>query len=511
MKITSIKLENFRGYRNSGEIKFGNLTVFVGKNDSGKSTILEALDIFFNDGDGCIKFDKDDINKDALNNNVEEASITVCFSDLPSEIIIDEEHPTDLFSEYMVNENKDLEIIKKYSTTGKPKVFIKAWHPTNPVCKELLTKKNADLKKIAKDHSIPCDDMRTNSELRKAIWDNFKDDLDCRTTVIEASKEDAKKIWEKICSYLPLYSLFRVDRENSDKDEEIQDPLKVAVKQILSDSSISNKLDEIAKEVVEKLQSVSKRTLEKLKDFDEAIADSLNPIIPPSKDLKWSDVFKTVSISGDNEIPINKRGSGIKRLILISFFRAEVERKIQEMGKNNGVIYAIEEPETSQHTYNQKILIDSLKELSKEGNVQIVLTTHSAYIVKQLEYSNLRLVFDDNGGRNIKEIEKNLLCYPSLNEVNYLAFDEISEEYHDELYSDIEEKKKFCDYEKRHTKQSYIKEKKNGGAETVQVTLSEYIRHQIHHPENKRNTEYTQEELRKSIEMMRQFISNKYQ
>lgn len=42
MKIDSIKLKNFRGYRSETEINFNDLTVFVGKNDIGKSTILES-------------------------------------------------------------------------------------------------------------------------------------------------------------------------------------------------------------------------------------------------------------------------------------------------------------------------------------------------------------------------------------------------------------------------------------------------------------------------------------
>lgn len=46
MKIESLKLKNFRGYKEEIEIKFDDLTVLVGKNDVGKSTILEALDIF---------------------------------------------------------------------------------------------------------------------------------------------------------------------------------------------------------------------------------------------------------------------------------------------------------------------------------------------------------------------------------------------------------------------------------------------------------------------------------
>ena len=54
MKIESIKVKNFRSYREETKICFEDLTVLVGRNDIGKSTILEALDIFFNDGNGVI-------------------------------------------------------------------------------------------------------------------------------------------------------------------------------------------------------------------------------------------------------------------------------------------------------------------------------------------------------------------------------------------------------------------------------------------------------------------------
>lgn len=42
MKIHSIKIRNFRSYKNEIEIELNNLTALVGKNDIGKSTILEA-------------------------------------------------------------------------------------------------------------------------------------------------------------------------------------------------------------------------------------------------------------------------------------------------------------------------------------------------------------------------------------------------------------------------------------------------------------------------------------
>ena len=75
MKITSMKINNFRGYNREINIKFDDLTVIVGKNDVGKSTILEALDIFFNDGKGTIKLDKNDVNNCEAKDGNNEISI----------------------------------------------------------------------------------------------------------------------------------------------------------------------------------------------------------------------------------------------------------------------------------------------------------------------------------------------------------------------------------------------------------------------------------------------------
>lgn len=378
MKIDSMKISNFRGYAGNTEIKFNDLTVFVGKNDIGKSTVLEALDIFFNEGKGVVKLDKSDVNVENRRNENQETCISVIFKDLPDEIVIDSNVPTTLKDEFLLNAEKKLEVIKKYNNGGSPKVFIKAMHPSNSNCKNLLLKKNADLKKNVQQKQIVCENQSVNSLLRKAIWEHYSEDLSLQETEIDASKEDAKKIWDKLSNYMPVYSLFQSDRKNSDGDSEVQDPLKEAVKQIINDEELQQTLASVAKVVETKLKEVSGRTLEKLREMDPAVANSLNPVIPTADKLKWVDVFKAVSISGDEDIPINKRGSGVKRLVLLNFFRAEAERRAEE-GDNTGIIYAIEEPETSQHTENQKKLIEAFKSLSQANNVQVLLTTHSAF------------------------------------------------------------------------------------------------------------------------------------
>lgn len=505
MKIKKIKIKNFRSYKDEIEVEFVDLTAFVGKNDIGKSTVLEALDIFFNDGKGAIKLDKDDINKQALAENDSEIVISVCFEELPATIVIDSTNETTLQAEYLLNSNSQLEIIKKYPNAGKEKVFVKANHPTSNNCKDLLQKKNTDLQKTIRDNSIVCSNQTINAVMRTAIWTHFNSGLELSEIEIDVTKGDTKSIWDKLQNYLPLYSLFQSDRKNSDGDNEVQDPLKEAVKQILSESELKQKLTEIATEVENKLKEVSERTLEKIREMNPDIANSLNPIIPPIESLKWTDVFKSVSITGDENIPINKRGSGVKRLILLNFFRAEAERrKIEE--NIPSIIYAIEEPETSQHTEHQKKLISAFLSLSQAPGTQVIITTHSAALVKELEFQHLRLIKIANNAKTIENVLPNQLPYPSLNEVNFLAFSEISEEYHNELYGYIELEGELANYKNGKATMVYNKLMRDGTTRIEQIVLTEYIRHQIHHPENTNNTRYTFTQLNDSINLMRSFI-----
>ena len=507
MQIKSLTLQNFRRYSNAVTIEFENLTAFVGKNDVGKSSILEALDIFFNDGRGCIKLDKDDINKIEASCGNNEISIAVCFENLPDTVVIDATNETTLESEYLLNESRQLEIVKKYPNAGSAKVYIRAYHPTNPNCSDLLLKKDSELRKILSSQSITCADQTRNAVMRKAIWEYYSDDLRFATTDIDVTKNDAKTIWEKLQKYLPLYTLFQADRKNTDGDSEVQDPLKEAVKEILAEESLAATLHSVAEEVERKLKEVSSRTLEKLQEMSPDVANSLNPVIPSSARLKWTDVFKGVSITGDNDIPINKRGSGVKRLVLLNFFRAEAERRLQERNAPS-IIYAIEEPETSQHTENQKKLIRSFLTLSEADNTQIIITTHSASIVKELEFRNLRLISYEDGAEKVQPVDPGQLPYPSLNEVNYLAFSEITEEYHNELYGFIEEQDWLGEYKTGKETSPYIRLLRDGKERQEQKILSERIRNQIHHPENNRNPHYTEEELHESIRLMRAFIES---
>lgn len=503
MKIKAVTINRFRGYADPIRVEIDDLCVLVGRNDIGKSTVLEALDIFFNEGKGCIKIDKEDLNKSCFAQGRDQIEISVEFTDLPPSLVIDATNTTTLEAEYLLTADRTLHVVKRFPVSGKEKVFIRAIHPTSAGCNDLHQKKISDLRKIVDDQNLTCTDRSRSAELRGAIWAG-QSDLALSDCEIEIAKEDSKAIWEQLRSHMPLYTLFQSDRKNAESDDEVQDPMRVAVREILNDPTIRTSLREVSERVRARLEDVAARTLEKLHELNPQLAASLDPQIPDSESLKWSDVFKNVGISGDSGIPINKRGSGVKRLVLISFFRAEAERRLVESG-GQSIVYAIEEPETSQHPEHQRGLTAALRALSQASGTQVLLTTHSPEIVKNLTFDCLRLVASDAQQR-VSRVEPGELPYPSLNEVSFAAFGESTAEYHDELYAHIESSGDIGAYRTNKPLMSYTKILGGGATRVEQITLTDYVRHQIHHPENTHNPRFSPVDLHQSILDMRAFI-----
>jgi putative ATP-dependent endonuclease of the OLD family len=387
MKLHSVTIKNFRGYKGEAPILIANLTAFIGRNDVGKSTIFDALGAFFEHP--LIKIESSDVCVFA--ENPREIRICCIFTDLPNEVTIDATSSTTLASEYLLNQQGLLEIHKVWPIKdGVPaktsKTFIVASHPTANGFDGLLLKKQKELRERVKTLGVEGNaNQNSNPSLRKAIW-AAAPDLSIALSEIQVDKEDAKAIWEQLQKHLPDFALFRADRPSTDQDAEVQDPLKFAINQALAE--IDGDLEAIKTKVRDRALTVAQRTLEKLKDFDEDLASKLEPNF--AKTLKWDGVFK-LSLDGEDGIPINKRGSGVRRLVLFSFFRAEAERLRQEKDKGN-IIYAIEEPETAQHPTNQRKVVDALVSIAETDGCQVLLTTHVPALAGLLPLDAIRHV-----------------------------------------------------------------------------------------------------------------------
>jgi AAA15 family ATPase/GTPase len=392
MRLVEIKIENFRGYIGERSLKIDPLTMLIGRNDAGKSTILDALDIYFNDS----PIEKSDCN---VQSSCAEVTISCVFDDLPSSLIIDEQAATTLKQEYLLREDGLLEIVKTYDCSaikGKLSgIFAVANHPSSKGIDDLLSLKITELKSKATQLGVNTSDINLTikSHIRRAIW-NHAPLLDISQRKISLKKESAKDAYDQISLHMPIYAIFRSDRPSTDQDAEAQDPLKAAVKAAIKRRE--NELNNVISDIKKELALVANRTVDKIREMSPELANQLNPDV---KNKNWDSLFN-ISLTGEDDVPLNKRGSGTRRLVLLNFFRAQAEDSSIEKG--TGVIYAIEEPETSQHPNHQMLLLDAFEELVSQDRCQILVTTHTPTLARRVDRSKLRFISKHEGQPTIE-------------------------------------------------------------------------------------------------------------
>lgn len=393
MKLYKLVLKSFRGHRETQVYFDESFNAFIGKNDAGKSTILEALEIFFNND--TVKIEVSDCNVFAESKEIE---IEVTF-ELEKFFYTVDTVPTDLRNEFLLD-NGRLTIRKRWSCSGKTitaaslKTFIVADYPVD--LKPLVTLRINDLKKELE--KFPQIDPKTvnksiSSSIRGAIYKTLKNPT-LEKIEIPIDREDGKMIWESIKMELPVFSLFQADRQNKDSDKEVQDPLKAITRSAIS--SLEKELEKIKNDITEQAEQLGRETLDKLQEMNPDIARVLKPEMAHRP---WESLF-SFTFHADDGIPVNKRGSGVRRLIMLNYFRAEADRKTSN---SRNVIYAIEEPETSQHPDWQIKLIESLLQLSSKDNVQVLITTHSPYLTKLMKLETLRFVSKTDSRIEVKQ------------------------------------------------------------------------------------------------------------
>lgn len=419
MKIRNIYLKNFRGYSEINIPINSDFTTVIGKNDVGKSTIFEALEIFFNNE--TVQIQLDDLNVKAVEKQI---VIGVSFEiDPTKEYLLDSGRKSSLKEEFLLNKKGLLEIRKvwdctKNLTAKSLSTYFWADYLSNYTETPLITLTITKLKEISKQFNLDdkIEDKRVVSNFRKAIYQNTEN-KETKEILIPIDKEDAKAVYNSIASELPFFALFQSDRANKDSDREVQDPLKVITKRAISD--LEEQLKQVVEQVKDKAMELGRQTVAQIEKMDSEIAKTL---IPNVKTKNWDSLF-SFSFSGDDNIPMNKRGSGIRRLILLNYFKAEAENKT-ENGRT--VIYAIEEPETSQHPNYQIMLVNALQEIASAENRQVFITTHSPEIAKMVNQQDLIFIKRDeykrpcivqNGDDKMSQIKESLGIVPYLSKL----------------------------------------------------------------------------------------------
>ena len=234
-------------------------------------------------------------------------------------------------------------------------------------------------------------------------------------------------------------------------------------------------------------------------------------------ELKIDSFFKSASIFIDDgvDIPMSEKGNGMQRSVALALLQVYAEELAhdEDQGQTKPFYLFIDEPELCLHPKGQTKLLKALLEISKTK--QVFLTTHSPYFLVTPHLSNVGLfIFRKDGISNSVEdasLEKMFPWSPTWGEINFKAYKLPTVELHNELYGKLQyDSGRFNengfeqwlqDKNIQRTKQ-WIRESNGAAKAPSDVTLQTFIRNHIHHPENRRNALYTEDELKQSIEEM---------
>lgn len=261
--------------------------------------------------------------------------------------------------------------------------------------------------------------------------------------------------------------------------------------------------------------------------------------------LRWSEFFQTskmktfadsfnaffedmeyfgMGFSNHHEkvIGFTKYGKQINTQSLSSGEKQIIERTVpvlEIMTEQKDNLLFIDEPEMSLHPKWQEKVHSYFKQLFTDASGiqqnQIFMASHSSAFLKKALTDEASLVVrlvNHNGRVEAQRIEHpTYLSYVTFAEVNYLVFDIVSAEYHNQLYCQIQNrnnlsKVKACDdYIFHHHAFNPSLHMRHSGYGRVQYnTICSYIRNAIDHYDN--GHVYTEEELRSSIQLMQEIL-----
>lgn len=468
MFIQKIVIKNFRLFPSEGEFVIDDistpdgtnegsgLNVFVGENGSGKTALMDAFSL------PILEYKTENFGIDSFNDTSKKVEISIYSKD---EFEVDRTMPKGSFRAkgFAFEAGVRAREVKAYlsSIVVNDQKFIKV-DPTKPAdnSPDLRVNVNNPFKgKRFNENDILFLDKNRLFQTRSG---NFN------ITRFDRLMEDF--------SYQYLKSVEDVENLNDDLDEKIK---KDKVK------------NDFLAEAVKKFEEISGSQI-KL-DF----LDNYEP---------FKNAFFAARKDNNQQTSLSNLGSGYEMIfaLLYSFYLA------QQSGKQ--LIVLIDEPELHLHPRLQEKFVEFLLEFSKKA--QIILASHSPLLVKQLaENDKAKIRVLERDGQKVSEIEKRVLPYNSANEINFLAFNLPTEEYHNELYEELKIRddnnrtnplnlKNFDIHFFQNEKGETANHPYNGAAN--QVSIHTHLRTQIHHRGTSGKADLQQ--IKQSIEKMRSFL-----
>ncbi|WP_297639262.1 AAA family ATPase [uncultured Clostridium sp.] len=434
MKISRIQLKNFRLLKDLKLDLEEILSIVIGKNNCGKTSLLSALNKFIGDKSSSNSFTYDDFNiefKSELYRSIKDDKIIGEKQDGISLLIFIEYNEKDELSnisDLMLDLNPDNRIVVlkfEYSLDidnfNKMKEKFKEYKSKHV---GLSSNELECFENFAKLQHKKFFKIR-----RKAVqYDNSIQDINLDEFIdLDKKKVDVSKIINfKYIGARRSITNIENDGTLSNLSSKYYEKIEVNDSQSKAIENFENALIETDSKLSAVYGDLFEDVVEKVKKFGGMKKDET--VIKVISSLQRRELLKgnTTVVYDDNShyLPESYNGLGYLNLISMIF---EIETLLSEFRKDNKKevkpadvnLLFIEEPEAHTHPQMQYIFIKNIKDILEDGSngsnnnksfeLQTIITTHSSHIVSECEFDNIKYFRKNSSNyveaKNLKQLE----------------------------------------------------------------------------------------------------------
>ncbi len=406
MKLSKLEIWNFRSIEHVS-IDIGNLTSIIGENNAGKSSILRAIELLYEESIRPVTeeffFFKD---------QTKPIEIALTFDS-----ITEEETNQKYIKHWICTESVRIkkEIVCD-PETRKCSMALYGWQ-RKPVDQHYdlsqFDEFKGNIKAIVADQGLP--DYFLNDK-GNVTQQSYKDGVakHIEDGHVAFGEPDWLKnpggLKENFSSLLPRFYFVPAIRDANDESKTTQQTIFGKLISDLTNRIVSTnpKFEEVKNQLAG-LQKYLNKTedgndeerLQEIKDLEKNLTDTISENIPDSKveieiiTPELIDLFKDTKIRLDDSLStsIESKGHGLQRALVFAYIRAYAKTLNVIAGEEDtykNFILGIEEPELCLHPNGQRKMLNVLENIASHD--QVLFCTHSNFFANMFDYKNIVIV-----------------------------------------------------------------------------------------------------------------------
>lgn len=415
MRLTYIKIQNFRSIE-CCEINLRDYTSLIGPNNSGKSTVLRAIEMFLNQS----KPEIDDWRKDKNITVTDPVVIEGLFEEIQNwerdtpgvaGIVYNGKIRLRQISTQVEDEKKNIKIESKFEAFLKEETiqgWSDKWAELSENLKEIAracdVNNGTDWRNVGKRERVKQEIRLSYSQLIQYGDENWTD----KGISIDAALKQA----------IPQAIIVPAVRDASDDTKpNASSSFGTLMKQVIIPAiEASDEYEGLRKAVnalSDKIRGKDDQQLEIIRTITDELSKRMSSIIetrvlvnldPPDTN-KFLGTSTTVRIDDGIETPIHLQGHGVQRSLIFALIELIAKREAAVIDSNGkpsrqkATVLLFEEPELYMHPHLMRRLKHALIGISKSDNWQVIITTHSPFLLDVANDPLSLVIFQRSGSR----------------------------------------------------------------------------------------------------------------